>query len=348
LLHAPFCIGRKSVSVSVSVGMAILRDDDDDLLRDADLAMHNAKGRGKGLCVLYDPAMNAELVGRLRLEADLARGVEREEFAVAYQPIVELSTGSVVAMEALVRWRHPDRGVLLPAEFISAAEETGLIRPIGQQVLQQACTQTAAWQQRHPGASPLAVSVNLSVNQLHHSELVDEVAGVLDDSGLDPRTLILEITETVLMQDLERGVLAQLTQLGVQIAVDDFGTGYSSLQYLQRFPIDILKIDRSFVSGNGEPNDPALAKAIIDLGASLDLSVIAEGLESQDDVTRLIHLGCRWGQGYHYSRPQEPNEIDELLSRNGVKGCAALERRRRRVAPKRPRVAPRRLTSASL
>lgn len=214
-------------------------------------------------------------------------------------------------------------------------------------MLQQACIQGADWQRRHCGASPLGVSVNLSVNQLHHSELGDELAGVLDDSGLDPRSLILEITETVLMQDLERGVLARFKELGVQIAVDDFGTGYSSLQYLQRFPIDILKIDQSFVSGDGEPNDPAIAKAIIDLGKSLDLGVIAEGLESQEQVTRLIDLGCRWGQGYHYARPQAAGELDELLRRNGVQGWAPLTPRRR-VAHKPSRGAPRRLTPAPL
>jgi diguanylate cyclase (GGDEF)-like protein len=346
-LHTPFRIRRKEVSISVSIGMAILREAEDDLLRDADLAMHQAKSQGKGLRVLYDPAMHAALAERLRLEADLARGVERHEFEIAYQPIVELGTSGVVAVEALVRWRHPTRGLLPPAAFISAAEETGLIRAIGHQVLQQACIQGAGWQRRHSGASPLGVSVNLSVNQLHHSELLDELAGVLDDSGLDPRSLILEITETVLMQDLERGVLARFKELGVQIAVDDFGTGYSSLQYLQRFPIDILKIDRSFVSGDGEPNDPAIAKAIIDLGKSLDLGVIAEGLESQEQVTRLIDLGCRWGQGYHYSRPRAASELDELLRRNGVKGWAPFAPRRR-VAHKPSRAAPRRLTPAPL
>ncbi len=346
-LHAPFRIRRKDVSITVCVGIAILRETNDDLLRDADLAMHHAKGRGKGLCVLYDPPMHAALVERLRLEADLARAVDREEFEIAYQPIVELQTGAVAAVEALVRWRHPDRALLLPGEFISAAEETGLIRAIGHQVLLQACTQGAAWQRRHACAPPLGVSVNLSVNQLRHTEFVDEVAGILDASGLDPGSLILEITETVLMQDLERGVLARFKELGVQIAVDDFGTGYSSLQYLQRFPIDILKIDRSFVSGDGEPTDPALAKAIVDLGESLDLGVIAEGVENQEQVMRLINLGCRWGQGYHYSRPQPASELDELLGRNGVKGLAAAGPRHG-VEGKPSRAAPRRLTPASL
>jgi diguanylate cyclase (GGDEF)-like protein len=319
-LQAPFRVQNKDVSVSVSIGVATLREPGEDLLRNADVAMYQAKARGKGQYELFEPSMHVSLVERVRLETDLGHAVESREFELAYQPIVELATGTVAAVEALVRWRHPDRGLLLPAAFIPAAEDTGLIRGIGIQVLRQACMQGAAWQRRHPASSPLAVSVNLSVSQLHHSDVVHEVAGVLDGSGLDPHSLILEITETVLMQDLERGVLALLKELGVQIAIDDFGTGYSSLQYLQRFPIDILKVDRSFVGSAGEPNEPALAQAIIDLGESLNLCVVAEGLEDEEQVTRLLEMGCRWGQGYHFSRPCSAHELDELLTRDGVRG----------------------------
>jgi diguanylate cyclase (GGDEF)-like protein len=319
-LQAPFRVQNKDVSVSVSIGVATLREPGEDLLRNADVAMYQAKARGKGQFELFEPSMHVTLVERVRLETDLGHAVESREFELVYQPIVELATGTVAAVEALVRWRHPDRGLLLPAAFIPAAEDTGLIRGIGSQVLRQACMQGAAWQLRHPASSPLAVSVNLSVSQLHHSDVVREVAGVLDSSGLDPQSLILEITETVLMQDLERGVLALLKELGVRIAIDDFGTGYSSLQYLQRFPIDILKVDRSFVGSAGEPNEPALAQAIIDLGESLNLCVVAEGLEHEEQVARLLEMGCRWGQGYHFSRPCSAPELDELLDRNGVRG----------------------------
>jgi diguanylate cyclase (GGDEF)-like protein len=319
-LHEPFGVQGHDISVSVSIGIASQSELDDDLLRNADLAMYQAKARGKGQYELFEPAMHATLVERLNLERDLALAVERQEFELAYQPIIELATGAVVAVEALVRWRHPDRGLLAPGAFIHAAEETGLICLIGIQVLRQACAQTAAWQARYPSGTPLGVSVNLSVNQLHHSELISEVSRALDSFGLDRSSLILEITETMLMQDLERGVLTQLKALGAQIAVDDFGTGYSSLQYLQRFPIDILKIDRSFVAGLGEANEPILAQAIIDLGKSLNLRVIAEGLESEEQVTRLIDLGCQWGQGYHYSRPQSASELERLLARSGIKG----------------------------
>jgi diguanylate cyclase (GGDEF)-like protein len=342
-LHAPFRIQAREVSISVSVGIATGKEVGDDLLRDADLAMYQAKARGKGRYELFDPAMHATLVERLRLETDLGLAVDRHEFEVAYQPIVELASGGVVAVEALVRWRHPHRGLLSPAAFIPAAEETGLIRAIGKQVLERACADGAVWQRRHPSASSLAVSVNLSVHQLHDGELVSEIAGVLERSGLDPRSLILEITETMLMEDLERGVLGRLKELGVQIAVDDFGTGYSSLQYLQRFPIDILKIDRSFVGGVGETSDWALARAIIDLGESLNLRVIAEGLEHAEQVTRLLDLGCHWGQGYYYSRPKSAIEVEELMVRRGIVSWASSSRRLVRDGDRRP---PRRRRSA--
>jgi EAL domain-containing protein (putative c-di-GMP-specific phosphodiesterase class I) len=213
-----------------------------------------------------------------------------------------------------------------PASFIPAAERTGLIRPIGRCVLRDACAQGAAWQQRHQGDAALAVAVNLSVNQIQHPALVDEVASILEASGLAPSSLILEITETLLMEDLERGALARLKELGVQIAIDDFGTGYSSLQYLHRFPIDILKIDKSFVDGVTDSREPALARAIVELGESLHLRVIAEGLEHQDQVARMVELGCRWGQGYHYARPMSASELEAFLSRNGVRGWEHVSR----------------------
>jgi EAL domain-containing protein (putative c-di-GMP-specific phosphodiesterase class I) len=293
-------------------------------------------------------AMHAALVERLGLEADLGRAVERREFELAYQPIVELDTGAVVAVEALVRWRHPDRGLLPPSVFIHAAEETGLIRAIGRQVLEEACTQGAAWQQRYASPSPLAVSVNLAVNQLHHSDLVQEVASTLDCAGLDPHSLILEITETALMHEIERETLTRLKQLGVQIAVDDFGTGYSSLHYLRGFPIDILKIDKSFVDDIAQPDQPPLARAIVDLAQSLNLRVIAEGMEHEEQVIRLAELGCRWGQGFFFSRPHPARELEALLAANGVEGwevaapAPRLASRTPRRAARRPldRVSP--------
>jgi diguanylate cyclase (GGDEF)-like protein len=347
-LGAPFSAQNKDIAISVSIGIAIKSDVEDDLLRDADLAMYQAKARGRGQYELYRPAMHATLVERLHLERDLGLAVERQEFEVAYQPIVELAGGAIVAVEGLVRWRHPERGLLLPATFIHAAEETGLIREMGNQVLRQACGQGAEWQRRYPSAPPLAVSVNLSVSQLQCADVVGEVAGALEHSGLDPGSLILEITETVLMQHLERGVLSRLNELGMQIAVDDFGTGYSSLQYLQRFPIDILKIDRSFVGEARVLDERALAKAIIDLGKSLKLRVIAEGLESEEQVFRLFDLGCRWGQGYYYSRPRPASELEELLSRGGVQDWASVSSARLGVRAEPPHAAGKHLARVPL
>ncbi|HEY4427623.1 MAG TPA: EAL domain-containing protein [Solirubrobacteraceae bacterium] len=338
-VQAPFGIQDQDLEVSVSIGVATMRDSSDDLVLNADLAMYQAKSRGRGECELFDPGMHAALVERLLLETDLARAVERREFELVYQPIVELESGSVAAVEALVRWRHPERGLLLPMAFIPTAEETGVICEIGHQVLELACSQGAAWQRRHPAEAPLAIAVNLSVTQLQRPELVDDVARVLDASGLDPASLILEVTETLLVQDLERGALARLKKLGVQVAVDDFGTGYSSLQYLRHFPIDILKIDKSFVDGIARPGEAALAQAILDVGGSLNLRVIAEGLEDAEQVAKLTALGCRWGQGYHYARPEPADEVDARLSSSGVVGWPPVTRsddRARTAARRKP------------
>jgi diguanylate cyclase (GGDEF)-like protein len=324
-LHRPFRIDGKDLSISVSVGIARMRESGEDLLLKADLAMYHAKSKGNGQHVVFDPGMHAALVERRRLEADLERAVQRGEFELFYQPIVELGTGAIVAAEALVRWRHPDRGLLAPGVFIPAAEETGLIRAIGRQVLEDACAQGVLWQKRHPGQAPLAVSVNLSVSQIQTATFVDEVASALERSGLPAGSLILEITETLLMHDLERGALARLKELGVQIAVDDFGTGYSSLQYLHGFPIDILKIAKSFVDGVADPGESALARAIIELGESLDLRVIAEGVEHGHQVTRLVELGCRWAQGFHYARPVPPPELEQVLASTQINGWEHVE-----------------------
>ena len=324
-MSAPFIVQSKEVAITASVGIAVLSDSDNDLLRDADLAMYHAKGIGKGRIEVFNPEMHTALIERLSLEADLARGVANDEFALVYQPIVSLDSGAVTGVEALLRWRHPTRGLLAPESFIAMAEETGLIHPIGRLALARACTDAAAWQNRFAGPLPLCLAVNLSVNQLQHPDLISDVSSALSDSGIPPETLILEITESLLMDDLGGGALWRLKELGAKIAVDDFGTGYSSLQYLRRLPIDILKIAKPFIDGlgGGTHGESPLAQAIIDVGQSLSMRVVAEGIERDEQAVHLIELGCRLGQGYFFAAPREAPAIEVLLTERGVEGWAS-------------------------
>jgi EAL domain-containing protein (putative c-di-GMP-specific phosphodiesterase class I) len=313
VLRTPIEVTGQEVYLSASVGIATARRSGPDLLRNADLAMYQAKSRGKDRYELFEPSMHAAIVRRLELEGDLQRAVDRGEFCLCYQPIVRLRTGRIVGVEALLRWRHPERGLVPPAAFIPLAEETRLIVPIGRWVLREACRQAALWRESRPA---LAIAVNLSSMQLQQPELAAEVAGALGETSFDARSLILEITETMLMQDVEstKARLRELKELGVQLAVDDFGTGYSSLQYLRRFPIDILKIAKSFVDGvAGASDESALARAIIDLGESFQLRVVAEGIEQEEQLAKLVALGCQLGQGYLFARPMPARDIEPLL-----------------------------------
>jgi diguanylate cyclase (GGDEF)-like protein len=313
-LSAPFRVAGQEVSLTASIGVASACEPGEDLLRNADLAMYHAKGSGKNRHEVFEQSMHTALVRRLELEDELQRAVERDELVLHYQPIVGLRTGKLVGVEALLRWRHPERGLLPPGEFIPLAEESRLIVPIGRWVLAAACRQAAAWQALHPA---LAMGVNLSSVQISQTALPTEVAALLDQTGLDPRSLILEITETVLMQEVDStvGRLRELKEIGVQLAVDDFGTGYSSLQYLRGFPIDILKIAKSFIDGvAGASDESALARAIIELGDSFQLRVVAEGIERAEQLDRLLGLGCELGQGYYFARPMEAAAIERLLA----------------------------------
>ena len=316
-LSEPLVLHGRRVSLSASIGIALRHCAEDDLMRNADLAMYRAKSRGKNRYAVFTPSMHAVIVERVRLESELQLALERHEFTLRYQPIVAIADGALAGAEALIRWNHPERGLLPPDAFIPTAEDSGLIAPIGRWVLNEACRQAVIWQESLERPSPLAVSVNLSVTQLYQPGAVYEVAEALERSGLDPASLIIEITETLLMNDVEliARTLDGLKRLGVQLAVDDFGTGYSSLQYLRRFPIDILKIAKSFVDGIAESGESALAQAIVDLGQSLALRVIAEGIETPEQVTRLHEMGCTWGQGYHFARPLDAATIAELLER---------------------------------
>src|SRR6266545_4786347 len=318
-LHQPFGLQGRTIPIKASVGLAIGRrgvEDADALLRNADVAMYAAKAGGKDRFELFRPAMHADMLQRLELEAELRHAVDQGELVLHYQPIVELASGRITRVEALVRWAHPTRGLLTPAAFVPLAEEQGMIGPIGRWVLLEACREARDWRERFPDAPALGVHVNLSGKQLEQEGLVAEVAKALKGSGLEPGLLTLEITETVLMADTETMSrrLRELKGLGVGLAIDDFGTGYSSLSYLRRFPIDMLKIDKGFIDGIGEGREEsALANAIINLSHTLQLHTIAEGIERPEQAAKLVALGCDDGQGYHFSRPLDPQALRALL-----------------------------------
>jgi diguanylate cyclase (GGDEF)-like protein/PAS domain S-box-containing protein len=316
----PFSLSGNQVRVTASIGVATASGEDtaDDLLRNADVAMYAAKRRGKGRAATFESRMYADLRERLDLEAALGAAIERNELVLHYQPIVELKTGAIYGVEALVRWDHPQYGRLMPQHFVPLAEETGLIVQLGGWVLREGCRQLQVWRQQFPHL-PLAMSINISGRQLQGAGLEEALRQAVTASGVDPTAVVLEITESVLMQQtdsvLER--LQQLKAVGVRLAIDDFGTGYSSLSYLQRFPIDILKIAKPFVEEVSHGADrSALARAIIGLGDTLRLDTIAEGIEMAEQRASLIELGCTLGQGHHFWAALPAPAIGELLEKD--------------------------------
>jgi diguanylate cyclase (GGDEF)-like protein/PAS domain S-box-containing protein len=323
-LEGPFHLGRKEVFVRASIGIATATSvleggpkDAEELQRSADVAMYMAKEAGKGRYQVFEPAMHDSALRRLELKADLQRAVDNGEFVLYYQPVIELETGTIIGLEALLRWNHPERGLVPPLDFIPLAEETGLIVHIGRWVIEEACRQAVLLQDRFPVESPLHMAVNLSVRQLQRQEIVGDIGEILMETGLDPGLLILEITESVMMKDVKLSVqrLTELKELGVKLAVDDFGTGYSSLNYIQQFPVDILKVDKSFVDAFGtDPRKSALTATIIKLASDLDLRPVAEGIERADQLERLLDLHCDLGQGFYFAKPLPMDGIDELLA----------------------------------
>jgi diguanylate cyclase (GGDEF)-like protein/PAS domain S-box-containing protein len=322
ILRPPITLEDQEVFATVSTGIVLnstAQEQAADLLRHADLAMYRAKRRGKARYEVFEPSMDAKAVERLKVETGLRRALVRQQFRVHYQPIVALENDKVAGVEALVRWEHPQRGLLLPDAFLSVAEETGLIVRIGQWVLREAVKQARIWQERYPRIPPLTISVNLSTREFFHPKLVAEV---LDQSEIDPASLQLEITEGAMTNNgrysTER-TLRNLKRMGVQLAIDDFGLGYSSLSYLKRFPVDFLKIDRSFIAGLGrEPNgvstkDTEIVKAMIELTHALGLRVIAEGVETSEQLARLRNMKCDLAQGNYFSEPLPSEALSVLM-----------------------------------
>ena len=340
----PVILDGQEVVLGASMGVAVNTtgyEAPEDMLRDADAAMYRAKANGRGCCEIFDAQMHAEAVHTLKLESQLRSAVQRDEFELHYQPIIVLQSGGISGFEALLRWRHPTRGLLAPAEFLSVAEESRLIVPIGRFVLREACRQMRTWLAAWPEASDWSVSVNLSSQELAQPDIVDVVLRTLEESELPARALKLELTESSLIQNDSRSheIMSRLRERGIQLSIDDFGTGYSSFNYLHRFPFDVLKIDRSFMKDlDTNPARLEIVKTVITLAHNLGLQVVAEGSENEAVENRLRSLPCEFVQGYSISSPIPPQEMDEFIAQRRFDGAANLvspsrQRRRGRNRP---------------
>jgi diguanylate cyclase (GGDEF)-like protein/PAS domain S-box-containing protein len=319
VLTSSFNVDGKEIFTSASIGIALSSigyDNSEDILRDADTAMYRAKSLGKARYEVFDVDMRASVIARLQLETDLRNGLNRQEFRNYYQPIVSLGSGRIVGFEALLRWQHPMRGLVQPADFIAVAEETGMIRELGWWSLHEACRQTCSWNAGRSNSTPLTISVNLSVKQLLQPNLATAIGNLLRDTGLPASSLKLEITESAVMQDPAAAaeVLLQIKALGVRLSIDDFGTGYSSLSYLHRFPLDTLKIDRSFTAELDHGGDSMeIVRTILPMAKGLRLDVIAEGVENGEQLAILSRLQCEYAQGYYFSKPLTAVDAAALL-----------------------------------
>jgi len=308
-LQSSFYIEQQEVFITASIGIACNtsgKERPEDFLRNADAAMYEVKNKGKAHYKVFDLNTKSYAQKHIRLEAELRRAIEHEEFLVYYQPVIQLETGKICEVEALVRWQHPQRGLVSPADFIPIAEETGLIVAIGQWVLQTACKQAQMWQLKYPNQPPLILNVNLSPKQFQQPKIAEKIIQTLNETGLNPYCLKLEITESMVMENEETTIamLRKLKELGIQLAIDDFGVGFSALNYLKQFPIDTLKIDRAFINGLGQSvTDTAIVHAIIAFAKALNLSITAEGIETVEQITQLRALKCDRAQGYYFAKP---------------------------------------------
>ena len=328
-LSAPFTLGGREVFTTVSIGIALSTtgyDQPEDILRDADTAMYRAKSLGKARHEVFDKAMHAVAMNLLQLETDLRKALDRNEFFIQYQPIVSLDNFHLRGFEALVRWQHPERGLVSPLDFIPVAEDTGQIVSIGEWALREACRQMRRWQKRYPSEPPLHISVNLSGRQFAQPDLIGQVRSILGETQIAPRSLKLEITESVVMENIDTAteMLRQLRALGVQLSIDDFGTGYSSLSYLHRFPIDTLKVDRSFVMRMVDNNENIeIVRTIVMLAQTLGMDVVAEGVETKEQLALLRKLSCENGQGYFFSRPVSVGGAEKIIADTYAHAAAA-------------------------
>jgi predicted signal transduction protein with EAL and GGDEF domain len=318
-LTQPFNLNGQQVFTNTSIGIALSRHDyqrSEEILRDADTAMYRAKARGKGCYAVFDPKMYYLALSRLQLETDLRQAIARQEFQVFYQPIASLETGKITEFEALIRWQHPVKGLVSPAEFIPIAEETGLIVPIGQWILKEACRQMKDWQEKFSPQIPWKIHINLSGKQLQGINLVEQIDNILAETGLDAGSLKLEITESLLIENVEvaTNLFLALRERNIELCLDDFGTGYSSLSYLHRFPVSAIKIDRSFIM-QMKPKDESseIVRAIVLLAHILGMNVIAEGIETKAQLEQLKQLNCEKGQGFYFSKPLSREDAEDLL-----------------------------------
>ncbi|MHC4128046.1 MAG: putative bifunctional diguanylate cyclase/phosphodiesterase [Planctomycetota bacterium] len=319
-LSKPYILEGHEVISTASIGI-VFSDGNyerpDDILRDADTAMYQAKSSGKARHVVFDEHMHSEVIQRLNLEKELRRAADQDEFTLNYQPIVSLATAQVRGFEALIRWNHPERGVISPAQFIGLAEELGLILPIGDWVLREACLQLRRWQQERQGLSPLSMTVNLSKKQLTHPDLVASVDALIKEVGVKPSSIVLEITESTIMDNFDAitPVLSELHEVGVLLAMDDFGTGHSSLGFLNLVPMDILKIDRSFINRTGNARQhSAIIQSILQLAHAMEMEVVAEGVETEEQLILLQDLECNYCQGFLFSKPLAPEQAQQFIA----------------------------------
>jgi EAL domain-containing protein (putative c-di-GMP-specific phosphodiesterase class I) len=318
-LTRPFILREREHFVSASIGISIGGGSEapESLIRDADSALYRAKEHGRGGYEIFDEVMRSRVIEHMQIENDLRRAIQREELELHYQPVIKLHDGSIVAMEALLRWNHPERGLVGPLAFIPVAEESRLIVPIGRWVIEQACRQAGAWQELHPDSAPVSVAVNLSARQLADPDLLSHIEGSVRANRIDPSNLWLELTETTLLDEttfVER-TLESLKGLGVRLVLDDFGVGFSSLGYLKRLPLSMIKLDRTFVENLTDgSHDAAIVRAVNEMADAIGIGVVAEGIETEDQLRMATTLGCGFAQGFHFSEPVPVAHIERLLA----------------------------------